>query len=230
MNWMDVVTIIILTVSSLYGLATGLIFSLVKIASVVLAFVVARVYYSTLTNYIINNTGVYESISIFINSRIDGLVVNGHDLIGDVTYETIETLNLPKVIANNITTSVGNLADGVSNMSMTNVLTTLIINSISIILIFIIVKVLVMFLGKILDKFASIPIINEFNKLGGFIFGLLKGALIVFVITALMLPLASLSPDNYIIETLQQSAVTKIFYDYNLILYLFNEILFNVGM
>ena len=230
MNWMDIVTIILLTVSSLYGLVTGLILSLVKILSYAIAFVVAKIYYINLSAFIINNTGIYESISGFINDRINYLIMSGHDVINEVSYETIESLNLPKVINNNIATNVGNITDGISTVSLTTVITTLIINIISIVIIFVLVKIIVMILGKLLDKFASVPIISEFNKLGGFIFGFIKGGLIVFCITALILLIASLSPTNYFVETLQNSMVTKAFYDYNLILYLFNEILFTVGI
>lgn len=229
MNWLDVGTIILLAVSSLYGLATGLILSLVKIASYFIAFIVAKVYYIPFSTFIINNTGIYTAISGFIDGRMQNLISSGHDIIDNVTYDSVQSLNLPKVLENSVTTSVSNITQGMDTLTLTTVISSLIVNIISIIIIFVTVRVIIMLLGKILDKFASVPIINEFNKLGGFVFGFLKGGLIVFMITALMLPLASLAPNNLIIETLHASKITRLFYEYNLILYIFNEMLFNVG-
>ena len=230
MNWFDVGTIILLTVSSLYGLATGLILSLVKIASYFIAFIVAKVYYIPFSTFIINNTGLYSAISGLIDGRMNSLISSGHNIIYDVTNDSIQSLNLPKVLENSVTTSVSSIAEGMKTLTLTTVITSIIINIISIIIIFVTVRVVIMLLGKILDRFASFPIINEFNKVGGFIFGFLKGGLIVFMITALMLPLASLAPNNIIIESLYASKITKLFYEYNLILYIFNEMLFNVGL
>lgn len=230
MNWMDVVTIIILTVSALYGLATGLILSLVKIASVIISFIVAKLYYIPLSTYIINKTSIYKGINNFIASRIGGIVGSGQGAIDSATRNTLENLNLPKVLESDITTKVDGLTQGLDTISLTTVISSIIINIVSIILIFVVVRITIMIIGRILDKVASVPIINEFNKVGGFAFGLIKGALGVFLLTALMIPLASISPNNFIIETIHASKITCYFYDYNLILYIFNEMVFSVGL
>jgi len=48
--------------------------------------------------------------------------------------------------------------------------------------VFIIAKVVMFLLLKIIDKFFSLPILNIFNKLGGAVFGLIEGGLVIGVI------------------------------------------------
>ena len=74
------------------------------------------------------------------------------------------------------------------------------------ILVLAIVRVVVEFIAKLVDLVAKLPIISAFNRLGGAMFGFIKGTAVVFVIAAIlmMLPAGEFSAqieNSYVVAT-----------------------------
>ena len=70
-----------------------------------------------------------------------------------------------------------------------------------------------------MDVTARVPVLKQFNKTGGLVFGILKGILVLYVVFALLTPLIPLmKPSNPLISGLEQSVFTVNFYKYNLII------------
>lgn len=71
-----------------------------------------------------------------------------------------------------------------------------IINVLSIIILFIVLKIVFGFAISILNKVTNLPILNAVNRLGGLILGAVNGILVVYIISLLInwLPLASIAP------------------------------------
>ena len=71
-----------------------------------------------------------------------------------------------------------------------------IINVISIILLFIFLKLLFSIIFSILNKITKLPIINEVNKLGGIVVGMAEGVVIAYLLMILVnwLPVSALEP------------------------------------
>ena len=69
-----------------------------------------------------------------------------------------------------------------------------IINLLSVIILFIVLKLIFTFIIAILSKIGELPIINVANRLGGLIFGIITGILMVYLVIIIInwLPLASL--------------------------------------
>lgn len=228
MNWMDVCVIIIITISALKGLSTGLVLTLFNTASYIVAAIIAKIYYSTVANFIVENTDWFFKIQEFVLKNIN--FNNNLETEGASHQEVFEMMNLPKglgdlFLKNDILKehSQGVLHD--INIYISQAVAKTVVDILSIIIIFFIAKIALNILGAVLNGMAALPIINQFNRLGGLIFGALKGVFIVYIFTAIMVPVASIFPNSYLITTLQTSSIVKTFYDYNILLYMIKNII-----
>lgn len=225
MNWMDICVIIIIATNGLRGFSIGLVLAFFNIASYIAAGIIAKMYYSFLAQFIIEKTNWFSSIQQFV---INNMKFLGNDNLqgqGTQSENIFEMMNLPKIFEDLFSQSYAfkDSSEGILdniNIYASQMITKTVIDLLSIILIFLIAKLLLNILGAVLNGMASLPIINQFNRLGGFIFGVLKGGIIIFILTAILVPIASIFPDSYVVRTLEASDITKIFYDYNLLLYM----------
>lgn len=229
MNWMDVCVIIIIAISALKGLSIGLVLSLFNIASYIVAGIIAKIYYSYLSIFIIENTNWFFKIQDFIFKNMKFLAQNNMQAAVSEEKNVFEIMNLPKTLENLIIKSDAftQYNEGALyniNIYISEIVAKFILDLLSIIIIFMIAKIALNILGKILDGVASLPIINQFNKLGGLIFGALKGVIIVFILAAVMIPVTSIFPNSSLVNALQASSLAKSFYDYNILLYMLKSI------
>ena len=97
------------------------------------------------------------------------------------------------------------------------------IDLVSILILFFTVKLIMTFLAYILNGVASLPVLREFNRLGGVIIGGLKGLLIIFVILAILTPFAAMTDSQVIMQGLDKSKLAKYLYDHNPIISLLQE-------
>lgn len=76
---------------------------------------------------------------------------------------------------------VGNISNFMNKEVLASVVNR-IINVIAMILLFILLKLLFSIIFSVLNKFSKLPIINEVNRLGGIVIGLIEGLVIVYLI------------------------------------------------
>ena len=86
------------------------------------------------------------------------------------------------------------------------------------IVLFIVTRILLVFVRFITDAIASLPVIKQFNKLGGALYGLLKGLFIIYVILAIMFFIISLNGGNNLFNMIDKSIIGKMMYANNIIL------------
>ena len=183
------------------GYKRGLIKVAIKLCTFIIAIIVAFVLYKPISNVVIENTGIDESIETAITDRIlpEGASVD----------EEVELSNdLPSVILKNGENTVQSIATSFSNT---------IIEAVCFFIIFIAVKIILKFITALADLIAKLPILKQFNALGGTIYGVLEGLFLVFVgfaIISLIAPLIDVS----ILEAINSSTLGSIFYNNNILL------------
>ncbi len=95
---------------------------------------------------------------------------------------------------------------------------SLVVGILCVVVVFIIVKLaLTLFVG-ILDTIMKLPLLNSVNRLGGVVFGLLKGVIIVWIVCAVVVLFLSTEMFNGINDIIQSTAVTKYFYNNNMLM------------
>lgn len=207
----DIIILLVLGVTIFLGYRKGLIGVAFSICSFLISLLIAFLLYSPVSNFIINNTTIDDTIQQVIIEKLTG------ESKEQTKEDEIEEINASKVITNYIDDYTSEIKDvGIRSISLK--LTTTIINVISIIVIFIITKFILFFFRKIADGIASIPIIKQFNKAGGILYGTLKGLLILYVLFAVISLISPMIADTGFINMIDQSFVGGFLYNENLLL------------
>ncbi len=209
--FIDIGIIMTIILSTLLGYKKGLIGVAFKIISFLLSIVLAFVLCKPVSNYIINNTSIDNSIQKSIENTL---------MSNEIEEESIEEQTMPEVITEYIQEEMIKATENAKNQIATVVaqnVTFAIINAISFIIIFITSKIILLVLKLFSEQLTNMPIIKQFNKLGGTIYGVIRGFFILYLlfgIVSLILPIFNNIPLNAITN----SYLGNIFYNNNLLL------------
>lgn len=203
MNYLiDLILIAIIALFTFIGYKKGLIKVAFGLVSFILAILISVILYKPVSNFIINYTPLDDIIETTIEERLDS---------PDTTDE--ETNNIVANYYSNIkNATTATIANGISKT---------IINIGCMIIVFIVSNIVLLFFKFTGDLIAKLPLIKQFNSAGGFIYGLLKGFIFVYVTLALISILSPLVNMNTIIEIINSSIITNIMYNNNIIFILF---------
>ena len=180
----------------------GLIEVAYKIVAFFIAIIISLILFKPISALLINNTNIDEYVNNYVVSTID------KDSNEEKT-ENKENNSIPKIFDNAINSAKQETTQAVS-ISITNI----VINIISFIAVFIITRIILIFLHIFSEAIGNLPLIKQFNHIGGLLYGILKSFIIIFIILALVsvLPLTSLQ------ETIGSTIITRTLYNINPIL------------
>ena len=203
MNYLiDLIAIAIIALFTFIGYKKGLIKVAFGLVSFILAIVISVLLYRPISNFVINYTPFDDYIETTISERLES---------PETTDE--ETQNIVSNYYNNIkNASTSVISSGISKT---------IINVACMLIVFITVKIILLFFKFIGDLIAKLPLIKQFNTVGGFLYGLLKGFIIIYILLALLAILAPIININNIINIINSSIITNIMYNNNIIFILF---------
>ena len=100
-----------------------------------------------------------------------------------------------------------------------------IINCIAIFIVFIGARICIGLLEALLKEVFSLPVLSIYNHSFGAILGLANGILIILFLFAMLIPLASIEKFSFLYSSMEDSLLSRYFYDYN---FIFNWILNSV--
>lgn len=213
----DLIVIGIIFLSTFLGYRKGLIGVAFKIASFIIAIIITLILFKPISNYIINNTEFAQTIENTIVQKLSTAEIEN----GQIKQENS---NLPEVIVNYINVglqdTVNEAKDSIVKMVARNLAET-IIDIIVIIGLFIITRLLLLFAKAILEAISEIPIIKQFNKAGGILYGILRGLLLIYLTLAIISLILPMLDKTSILNIINNSILTKILYNNNIILMIF---------
>lgn len=203
MNYLiDIILIAIIALTTFIGYKKGLIKVAFGLISFLLAIVIAVVLYKPISGFIIKYTTLDDKIEETVESKIsssnsakeetDNFIANYYSDIKNATTA---------IIAKNISQTIINIG--------------------CMIIVFIISNIILLFFKFSGDLIAKLPLIKQFNSAGGFIYGLLKGFILVYIILALIAIASPVIKMNQLIKMINSSIITNIMYNNNVILILF---------
>lgn len=203
MNYLiDLILIAIIALFTFIGYKKGLIKVAFGLVSFILAIIISVILYKPVSSFIIKYTPLDDYIENAVAERLTS---------SETTKE--ETENIVSNYYNNIkNASTSVIATGISKT---------VINISSMLIVFIISKIILLFFKFIGDIIAKLPLIKQFNSAGGFIYGLLKGFVIIYIILAVITILAPIIDINNIVSIINSSIITNIMYNNNIIFILF---------
>ena len=80
------------------------------------------------------------------------------------------------------------------------------------------IVLILILLTFITDLITELPIIKQFNDVGGVLYGIIKALLIIYVLLAIAFFIVYISGNITISEAISNSYITKFFYNNNILL------------
>ena len=198
----DIVIIAIILFCLYRGYKKGLVGLAFSIVSFFAALIIAFILFVPVSSFIINNTEFDDNIKSAIISNFNS----------EETTEDGES--------NFITTYINEQIDEAKGKTLEVVATEiseLCIKGIVFIALYIVARIALVFVRVIADLIAKLPILNQFNKIGGIIFGLLKGFVITYGVLAILLLVSPMFNESTFFKELNNSFVGGMMYNNNII-------------
>ncbi len=193
----DGIIILFILVSVFLGYRKGLVSLGIHLVAFVVALVIAFILYRPIGSLIINSTEIDESLQGAIETKLEEIVGN------DDT----------QVVTNSI---IGDIQSGAISETSRS-LSMNIIYGATIIILFIILRIVLVFISAIANWVAELPILKQANKAGGIVYGLLRGLLITYVVLLIVGLIITFNPDGGLNETINQTYLAKAMMEYNIL-------------
>ena len=209
----DLIIVGILAISTFLGYQKGLTKCVIKILSFIIALVVAAVLFKPVSNFVIERTEIDDNIK----QAVINLVGKDVEESGKLKEDT----NLPKAMVNYINETVENAVDEAKNNVVAVAAEGIAITTINIvvaILLFIIVRIALMFVSALSTIITDLPIIKQIDKSGGILYGIIKAFIIIFVLLALISLISPMIEQTGIIVAINKSFIGSILYNNNILL------------
>jgi len=211
MNWVDGIIIAVLIISTLRGYIDGFVVALMNVAALITSIIAARLYFADLARYLVENTALYEKVyqAVLEALKNSSPVLRGpgpeEQGLPEVFHSLIPNM-LPVPAAQDY--ALSGIAQAVSGI---------IINLFSIVLIFIAVRIAFVIITMTLNSLVKLPVLKQFNKLGGVVAGFAKGIVGLMLAFALVIPVTAVFPAEGLLRGIEGSAAAVYFFRYNLI-------------
>ncbi|AFS79711.1 putative colicin V production protein [Gottschalkia acidurici 9a] len=163
-----------------------------------------------------------------------GLILSIFGIVGYILSAVIAKIYSPDLtnyIINN--TNIANIISQYTNKGAvanpaTNIISDMAVKSflsiVTFMVIFFITSLIISRIGRLINKVASLPILDGINSFGGMAFGLCKGLIITFIILAFVTFAIEIGNDNNLNESIAKTVVVKFMYDNNPIVRLIENI------
>lgn len=198
----DLIIVGIVLLSVFLGYRKGLVTLAIGLCAFVISIVLTIMLYKPITNLIINTTNIDETIQDTIMEKVGEVIESNSD--------------------NQITNSLIESAKNETLPEASRTLAINIVSGISILVIFIGIRIALIFVTKIANLVAKLPIINQFNKIGGILYGLIRGLLITYVILLIINFAGLINPTNMLHKNINESYLGKTMYNNNILNVFFN--------
>lgn len=234
----DLIIVAILAGSIYKGYKRGLTGCLIKILSFFLAIIVACVLVKPVASVIINNTQIDEKIQASIlenfnaeednnsdNNSNDETIVENEKEISAELDEAIESEEIKNSFAEPLLIYLNEQIESTTEQVKNDAievtaynLSKLTINVVTFLVLFLLGSILLRFIKALTTLITKIPVIKQIDKLGGIIYGTLKGALIIFFILMLISIISPATNSYELGNLIQQSYLGSLLYNNNILL------------
>ena len=204
---LDLVILAVLCLSIFLGYKKGLIGVIFSLCAVIIAIVLTAIFAKPVTDLVIKNTQIDDNIK---NAIIDNGLINKNE-------EKSEENSINGYIEKYITNSI---KDGVNNTIEKNaqIVSEKVVAIGVVICLFIVLRILLILIKFIAEGIAELPVVKQFNEVGGLLYGLLRGLIVIYVFFAICFFIVSISNSEIITTAIDTSIISKFLYNNNIIL------------
>ncbi len=212
-----------LVVMTFVGYSKGFIKIVLSLAVTIVALLASVLLAGPCSTFIKEHTPLYDTVkeqmSDYVSEYIGKEVDNASQ---DIQKDAIKKLNLPssiqdKLIVNNTDNvksemNVKSFSDYIAE-SLTDVL----LNAVTVLVLFLIFKIVLRVLISVIDLFSKLPIINSINKNLGGIIGFAEGILILWVICIALTAISGTQVGENIFSAIASNPALNFIYNNNLL-------------
>lgn len=202
----DLIIIAILILSVIMGYKKGLANVVFNIFAFFIALITTVILYKPVANIVINNTEIDDKIKLMIINNTEE----------EESTENSSDTGIQKYIES----AIKDTAEQAKSQVIETVANTVSIRAVEIltsIILFIAIRIILMILKVFTQTIANLPLIKQFNELGGVIYGVAKGLIIIYIILTIMYFVVSINGNGNIAEAINNSYITRILYNNNII-------------
>lgn len=215
---LDLILIGIVLLSTFLGYKKGLIGVAFKIVSFVIAIVITLILFIPVSNFIVDNTDWDEKLETSIVTTLSNSNIEEEKALKE------EETNLPNIAVNYINSTIKDTIATTQNNVVEAVSRDLAINIIKIgtmVVLFIIARIALLFAKAIMEGIAELPIIKQFNEVGGIIYGVLRGILVIYLLLLIVSLIVPMLNNQVILEIIEKTILCKFMYNNNILLGIF---------
>jgi uncharacterized membrane protein required for colicin V production len=230
----DLIILAIFAICLGLGFKKGLTGSLLKIISFILALVIAFLLFKPVSNFIVDHTNWDETLEQAIrqtlieensqeNNQEENIEIqNGEGKEAQIgNEEKVKKQSMSEVMIDYINETIENAGTEAKNTivdaTARNAAVT-IINVGVLIVLFVVSRIILVFIKGLTQLITKLPIIKQFDKLGGILYGLLEAFIIIYVILAILSFVSPMISQTGILQAIENSFLGSIMYNNNLLL------------
>lgn len=196
----DIILVLIVALSAFLGYKKGLVELGAKLFAGIIAIVITLIIYKPVGNIVIKNTSIDEKIENTILEKTTN-VIDENSKISDNKYIQDASDN-----------AVSQVKEEVLPEQARNIAVNIVYVATALIL-FIISKIVLSIVISLANAVASLPILKQFNEIGGFLYGLVRGAIISLVLILVIGTIAKLNPNGSLSKNVESTYLLKEVYD-----------------
>lgn len=198
---LDVIIIVLILLSTFLGYKKGLVSLGINLVAFVLALIISFILYRPIGNVIINTTQIDENIQKTIEKNIEQTVTNEENSKNK----------------DNITNQIIEMAKGEMLPQATKEISYSIVYGATMVILFIILRICLMLINCIANAIAKLPILGQVNKLGGAIYGVLRGVIITYFALLIISLIIVINPQNLLGKMIEETYLTKTMMNNNIL-------------
>ena len=203
----DIILIAIVALNIFICYKKGLVKLAVGLIAVLVSIILAVILYKPVSNLIIEKTEIDENIK---NAIIENFT-------SEENTEEKQDDGFMKYIESYVDDTVNKTRNEIV-IEASETIAVKVINVGAMLGIFIIARVILILLTFVADIITGLPILKQFNEVGGVLYGIIKSLLIIYVILAILFFIVYITGNTTISDAIANSFITKFFYEHNLLL------------
>lgn len=209
--FIDFLIILVMSLFIFIGYKKGLIKVALSFVAIIASIIIALVFYRPIASQIIDNTTADEKIADGIYGQINNVDFENWDKENNEKQPILKMSE--KYIKEAMDQSKQDVARYVAEQ-----LSRTIVEGITFIALLIVLRIALIALNLLSDIIAGLPIIKQFNKSGGIIYGIVEGFFIINLLLAIAFVLNPIVLDGKIEQNINESHIGKVVYQNNILI------------
>ena len=226
----DIVLVAILAIFAVVNISKGFFKQVIKLACAIVALLCAYLFCDDLINLL---NGKFN-LTQLVGEKLLDVFSKSAAMLEELTEENlvaaISSLKLPEFINEFAINALSGVTEGLyDNIGhyLSTIVTNYALTGAAFLAIYIVARIILFIVAKLLEALVKLPIIRNIDKILGFILGLVKALLLIFIVLFVLdvLPLEQLQP---IKTTISDSYLTSWLQKHNLFTEIINYVVQNV--